>query len=87
MEHRFKCLQCNKEMEDLGRFTTCGCPNVMSYYNGKVTAMDLEMVVEVAIPQRTPEVHKPSSYLKPEDLQYQEQRKQRKVRRLQYDVR
>ena len=45
MEHRFKCLQCNKEMEDLGRFTTCGCPNVMSYYNGKITAMDLEMVV------------------------------------------
>ena len=87
MDFKVKCLQCNTEVEDTGKFHTCGCPNGLSFHNGKITAIDLDLVAEVPIYKQEAKVHKPSSYLTPEDMAFQEDRKRRKVKRLSYEVR
>lgn len=87
MDFKVKCLQCNNEIEDTGKFYTCGCPNGLSFCNGKITAMDMGLVVEIPIHRQESKVHKQSSYLSPEDLLFQEQRRQRDFKKLSYDVR
>ena len=61
----------------------CGCPNQMSLLGNKVGAKDLDAVVMV-----TNDVErKIDSHFSREELSYQEERRRRKVRRLDFEIR
>ena len=76
-----RCIDCNKEVtNDSG---SCGCPNMVRVSNNVVTAIDLTRTIMVQSNQ--PE--KKSEGLSSKDLQWQEQRRKRKVRKLNYEVR
>ena len=78
-----RCKQCNKEIRSDHHTHCCGCPNMMTVIEDKVTAVDLSKVVMVQSQKET----KPKSYLSQSDLSFQEERRKRKVRKLDFDVR
>ena len=78
-----RCKNCNREIKSNHHTQCCGCPNMMTVIEDKVTAVDLTRVVMVESNRETI----PKSFLSQSDLSYQEQRRKRKVRRLDFDVR
>ena len=78
-----RCKQCNKEIKSDHHTQCCGCPNMMTVIEDKVTAVDLSKVIMVQSQKET----KPKSYLSQSDLSFQEERRKRKVRKLDFDVR
>ncbi len=78
-----QCKDCRKELSSSGQSRSCGCPNMMTVKGDSVTAVDLTRVIMV---QSNKETHK-SNALSPQDLQYQEERRRRKVRKLDFEVR
>jgi hypothetical protein len=81
---RIRCRSCNKELEGHPTKTvTCGCPNMTTIRGDKISAVDLGQVVML-----NSYSHKSKSgVLTNEDLAFQEARRQRKVRRLDFEVR
>ena len=77
-----RCKKCNKEIKGGPRPQSCGCPNMMVVTLDKVTAVDLNQVVMV---KSTKEI-KQKGVLSSSDLSFQEERRKRKVRKLDYDV-
>ena len=77
-----RCKKCNKEIKGGPRPQSCGCPNMMVVTRDKVTAVDLNQVVMV---KSTKEI-KQKGVLSSSDLSFQEERRKRKVRKLDYDV-
>jgi hypothetical protein len=61
----------------------CGCPNKLQLNNNKITAVDLSQVIMVEPVKETVK----KSLFSPEDLAYQEARRQRKVKRLDFEIR
>ena len=78
-----RCKVCNRELSSTTKTQVCGCSNMMSIKDDKVTAIDLTKVVMVNSNQE----NKQSNSLSAADLAYQEARRQRKVRKLDFDVR
>jgi hypothetical protein len=79
-----RCKDCNKEL--LGHPTktiTCGCSNMATIRGDKISALDLSRVVML---NSLKEVQK-SNVLSNQDLAFQEARRQRKVRRLDFEIR
>ena len=76
-----RCKQCNKELTSKPKVQSCGCPNQMRLIDDKVGAIDLDKVVMVSYKKEQKNV------LSPSDLTYQEERRKRKVRKLDFDVR
>lgn len=60
----------------------CGCPNQMRVVDDKVGAIDLSKVVMVTNNSKD----KMNSHFSTEDLVYQEERRKRKVRKLNFEV-
>jgi hypothetical protein len=81
---RIRCRSCGKELEGHPTKTvTCGCPNMATIRGDKISALDLGQVVML-----NSYSHKTKSgVLTNEDLAFQEARRQRKVRRLDFEVR
>ena len=80
---RVRCRSCGKELEGQpGRSISCGCPNMTTVKGDSVTARDLSLVVML-----NAGVSKEKDSLTPGDLQWQEERRQRKVRKLDFEVR
>lgn len=81
---RIRCRLCNNEIQgQSGKTVTCGCSNMASIRNNQnITAMDLSQIIMVNQP-----VKSSNKYLKNEDLMWQEARKQRKIRKLDFEVR
>ena len=80
---RIRCKNCNKELESHPTQTKCcGCSNMTTVRDDKITAVDLSKVVMLT----TNKEYKDSG-LTSQDLQWQEERRKRKVRRLDYEVR
>ena len=77
-----RCKECRKELTSTSKVQFCGCPNQMRVVGDKVGANDLSKVVMVSNNVEK----KIDSYFSREELLYQEQRRKRKVRRLDYDV-
>jgi len=77
-----RCKICNIELTNTSKTQCCGCPNQMVLEGNKVSALDLSKVLitknEIGI--------KNSSKLSKTDLQYQENRRKRKVRKLDFEV-
>ena len=79
-----RCKDCNKEL--LGHPTktiTCGCSNMSTIRGDKISALDLSRVVML---NSLKEVQK-SNVLSNQDLAFQEARRQRKVRKLDFEIR
>ena len=77
-----RCKDCNKELTSTNKIQTCGCPNMMTVRGDSVSAVDLSRVVMVNSTQK-----EQKNVLSSSDLAYQEARRQRKVRRLDFEVR
>ena len=81
---KIKCLSCGKELEGhSGRSYSCGCPNMTTIKGDSVTARDLSKVIMINTPRKVSK----SGVLRPEDIEWQEQRRKRKVRKLDFEVR
>ncbi len=76
-----RCKQCNKELTSKPKVQSCGCPNQMRLIDDKVGAIDLDKVVMVSYKKEQGNV------LSSSDLAYQEERRKRKVRKLNFEVR
>jgi hypothetical protein len=81
---RIRCRSCGKELEGHPSKTiTCGCPNMASIRGDKISAVDLSNVVMLNSYHNKTK----TGVLTNEDLAFQEARRQRKVRRLDFEVR
>ena len=75
-----RCKDCGKEVtSDSG---SCGCPNMVRVNGDVVTAIDLNRTIMVRLNQV-----KEKNALSAQELAWQEQRRKRKVRKLNYEVR
>jgi len=79
-----RCKSCGKQLESQSNKTvSCGCSNMTTIRGDKISAVDLSQVVVVnsAVPV------KKKGFLTTEDIAWQEARKQRKVRKLDFEIR
>ena len=81
-----RCKDCSKEVSSHGNQTqSCGCPNMTTVKGDSVTAVDLTRVVMIQSTQK--KNFKSKDVLTTEDLKFQEERRKRKVRKLDFEVR
>ena len=78
-----RCKECRKELTSTSKIQFCGCPNQMRVVDNKVGAIDLDKVVMVTNNVE----NKIDSHFSREELIYQEERRRRKVKRLDFEVR
>ena len=79
-----RCKDCNKEITGHPTKTiTCGCPNMATIRGDKVSAVDLSRIVMLNSLKESSKTNVLSS----QDIAWQEARRQRKVRRLDFEVR
>ena len=76
-----RCKQCNVELTSSSKTQVCGCPNMMTLTDDAVSATDLKKVVITRLDKKETEG------LTSNDLQWQEQRRKRKVRKLDFEIR
>ena len=77
-----RCKQCNTEVKSDSQSKSCGCPNMLTVTGDTFTAVDLTSIVVVRSNQE-----KQKDGLTSQDLAWQEQRRKRKVRILDFEVR
>ena len=78
-----RCKQCNKEITSSNTQTrSCGCLNMMTVIGDRITASDLSQTIIV----RRIDEHKEKDKLTSQDLEWQEQRRKRKVRKLDFEI-
>ena len=76
---KVRCRECNTEVTE-GR--SCGCPNMVMVKGDTVTAIDLNRTIMV-----TSNMDITKEGLTSHDLQWQEQRRKRKIRKLDFEIR
>ena len=74
---------CNRELTSTSKVQFCGCPNQMKVVDDTVGAVDLGQVVLL----NSNNIIKKGPLLSDADLKYQEDRRKRKVRRLEFEER
>ena len=80
-----RCKNCGVELTShSGKSQSCGCSNMMTVKGDSVTAVDLSNVVMISSGVNK---KRDDSVLSPQDLSFQEERRKRKVRRLDFEVR
>ena len=81
---RVQCRVCGKELQgNSGKTYSCGCPNMMTVRGDTVSAVDMSQVIMSN--SNTPKAKKDG--LTQQDLDWQEQRRKRKVRKMDFEVR
>ena len=81
-----RCKDCSTEITSHEiQAKSCGCPNMMTVQGDSVTAVDLTRVLMIR--SNTKKDSKQQSLLSPQELQFQEERRKRKVRKLDFEVR
>ena len=78
-----RCKTCNRELISSTKTQCCGCPNMMTVQADRVSAVDLNEVVWLNCKQSI----KDNTILTRNDLEYQENRRKRKVRKLNFETR
>ena len=79
-----KCRDCGKEVAgNQSRTVSCGCENMTKIKGDVITAKDLSRVI--ILQNNSPEISRSS--LSSEDIAWQENRKRRKVRKLDFEIR
>ena len=80
---RVQCRVCGKELQgNSGKTYSCGCPNMMTVRGDTVSAVDMSDVIMLSSAKKRENVG-----LSQQDLDWQEARRKRKVRKLDYEVR
>ena len=77
-----RCKECKTEITSSPKPQGCGCPNQLIVYDDQVSANDLGKVVMFQNHNKDKE---PS--LSRDDIAWQEQRRKRKIKRLDFEVR
>ena len=78
-----RCRVCGKELDGHPtRTKCCGCPNMTTIRGDNVSARDLTQVVMLTAGRKVQQ-----DTLTPGDLQWQEERRKRKVKKLDFEVR
>ena len=81
---KIRCRSCGIEMEGHhSKTVSCGCPNMATIRGDKISALDLSRIVMLNSLKETSR----SNVLTSQDIAWQEARRQRKVRRLDFEVR
>ena len=81
---RVRCRSCGKEMEGAaGKSVCCGCSNMTTIKGDVISANDMTKVVVLNMPSK----ERKSGVLRPEDIEWQEKRRQRKVKKLDFEIR
>jgi len=80
---KIRCKLCNKELTSSPKRSSCGCPNQATICGDKISAVDLSQIVitEGLTKQKQTDI------LSQDDLAFQEARRQRKVKKLQFEIR
>ena len=79
-----RCKLCHKELTgQLGKTHCCGCTNMTTVTEDKVSARDLSQVIMINSTKQSPN----KDVLSPQDLSFQEERRKRKIRKLDFEVR
>ncbi len=76
-----RCKECNTELISSSKTQVCGCPNMMTITDDAVSAINLKNVVMTRLDK------KESEGLTSQDLEWQEKRRRRKVRKLDFEIR
>ena len=80
-----RCKSCGKELNSNdGRLQCCGCSNMTSIIDNKITAVDLSQAVIVKM--RVDEKSNETS-LSHSDIEWQESRRKRRVRKMDFEER
>ena len=77
-----RCRDCNKEITSTNKTQVCGCHNMMTVKGDSVSAVDLSRVVMVNSTQK-----EQRNVLTSQDIAWQEARRQRNVRKLDFEIR
>ena len=77
-----RCKQRNTEVKSNSQSKSCGCPNMLTVTGDTFSAVDLTSVIVVRSNQ-----DKQKDGLTSQDLAWQEERRKRKVRRMDFEVR
>ena len=77
-----RCRDCNKEITSTNKTQVCGCPNMMTVRGDNISAIDLTRVIMVNSTQK-----EQKNFLTSQDIAWQEERRQRKVRKLDFEIR
>jgi hypothetical protein len=79
-----RCKDCNKELiGHPSKTVSCGCSNMATIRGDRISALDLSRVVML----NSLTAKEKNNVLTNEDIAWQEQRRQRKVKRLDFEVR
>ena len=79
-----RCRDCQKELTSHpSKSQSCGCSNMMTVKGDSVTDVDLTRVVMISSEMKK---KKDDSVLSPHDLSFQEERRKRKVRKLDFEI-
>ena len=80
---RVRCRSCGREVESLnGKTISCGCSNMVTISGDVISAVDMAKVIMLNS-RKT----KKTSLFSREEMEWQESRKNRKIRRLDFEVR
>ena len=80
---RVRCRSCGKEVESRsGKTISCGCSNMVTISGDVISAVDMAKVVMLNSSKS-----KKNSLFSREEMEWQEHRRRRKVRRLDFEVR
>lgn len=80
-----RCKNCGKVLEEHPvKLRCCQCPNLTSIRGGNISGLDLSLVEIISGAKFK---RQDQSTLTKQDLEYQEQRRQRKVRKLDFEIR
>ena len=77
-----RCKACNVEIKSSSQTRSCGCPNMLTVTDDAFSARDMSQVIVVKSHQE-----KQKEGLTSQDLEWQEQRRKRKVRKLDFEIR
>ena len=81
---RVRCRSCGKELESAaGKSVCCGCSNMTTIKGDVISANDMGEVI--MLNSYSPK--KKNDELTDQDLQWQNQRRQRKIRKLDFEIR
>ena len=79
-----RCRECQKEITSHEtKSQSCGCSNMMTVKDDSVTALDLSRVVMISSSTKK---KKKDGVLSDSDLMFQEERRKRKVRKLDFEI-
>ena len=78
-----RCRKCGKQLTSSPKIQVCGCANRLQLHDETISAIDLSQVVIVDSDTKK----ESTTILNPQDLAFQEERRKRKIRKLDFDVR